>query len=83
MASPVGDSVARITERLTIRGVVQGVGFRPHVYRLATSLGLGGRVRNGSDGVEGTEERLGHGREHTRVGIGRAGPEQQTSGGRG
>lgn len=32
--------------RFTIRGVVQGVGFRPTVYRVAKSMGLRGTVRN-------------------------------------
>ncbi|MDH4248867.1 MAG: Sua5/YciO/YrdC/YwlC family protein, partial [Deltaproteobacteria bacterium] len=38
--------------RCEIQGIVQGVGFRPFVYRLATELGLGGYVRNGPQGVE-------------------------------
>ena len=37
--------------RLSVRGAVQGVGFRPHVYRLARALALGGSVRNAPSGV--------------------------------
>ncbi|MFV2069512.1 MAG: carbamoyltransferase HypF [Pirellulales bacterium] len=38
--------------RITIRGIVQGVGFRPFVFHEATDLGLCGWVINGEAGVE-------------------------------
>ena len=37
--------------RLRVRGVVQGVGFRPFAYGLAARLSLGGFVRNDSEGL--------------------------------
>jgi len=48
--------------RITLRGAVQGVGFRPFVYRLATEMSLTGWVLNSSAGlvveVEGPTEQL-------------------------
>lgn len=41
-----------VQRRLRASGVVQGVGFRPHVWRLAHALGLTGWVRNDAGGVE-------------------------------
>lgn len=37
--------------RLRVRGAVQGVGFRPFAYEIATRYGLGGFVRNDAEGV--------------------------------
>ncbi|MGB0008172.1 MAG: Sua5/YciO/YrdC/YwlC family protein, partial [Candidatus Sulfotelmatobacter sp.] len=37
---------------IRVRGVVQGVGFRPFVYRLARAKALAGWVLNGEQGVE-------------------------------
>jgi hydrogenase maturation protein HypF len=48
--------------RIKLRGAVQGVGFRPFVYRLATEMELTGWVLNSSSGlvveVEGPPEEL-------------------------
>ena len=49
-------------EALTVRGVVQGVGFRPFVYRLAQEEGLAGFIGNDTGGVtieiEGPADRI-------------------------
>jgi hydrogenase maturation protein HypF len=38
--------------KITVYGVVQGVGFRPTVYRVATAMGLKGFVLNNGSNVE-------------------------------
>jgi hydrogenase maturation protein HypF len=46
MATTAGEG-----RRIRIRGIVQGVGFRPWVYRTAVHAGVTGRVLNDSSGV--------------------------------
>ena len=52
----------RIRKRLVIAGQVQGVGFRPFIFRLAVELGLTGWVLNDASGVtlevQGTEAQV-------------------------
>lgn len=45
------DAAAVRRLRLTVRGAVQGIGFRPFVYRLARSMGLTGWVCNTPQGA--------------------------------
>ncbi|MBK9703366.1 MAG: carbamoyltransferase HypF [Betaproteobacteria bacterium] len=47
----IAPTVARQRCRVVVRGIVQGVGFRPFVYRLARELDLDGWVRNDGAGV--------------------------------
>jgi hydrogenase maturation protein HypF len=60
MAGALTEAVER--RRIRVRGVVQGVGFRPFVYRLATRDRLAGFVLNDGEGVvvevEGPERSL-------------------------
>jgi len=50
-SGPCADA-PRCRWRLTVRGIVQGVGFRPFVYNTAQALGLAGWVKNTSGQVE-------------------------------
>jgi len=52
-----------VLARIWVNGIVQGVGFRPFVYRIAVTLGLKGYVLNMGDAgveieVEGEEEKI-------------------------
>ncbi|HEY4828111.1 MAG TPA: carbamoyltransferase HypF, partial [Solirubrobacteraceae bacterium] len=56
------EAPARRRTHVRVNGTVQGVGFRPYVYRLAGELGLGGYVLNDTHGVllevEGSAESI-------------------------
>ena len=47
----LGDNTGMERVQIHITGIVQGVGFRPFVYREAVARGLLGWVKNAADGV--------------------------------
>ncbi|MEI6261625.1 MAG: carbamoyltransferase HypF [Deltaproteobacteria bacterium] len=51
-----------VARKLTVNGIVQGVGFRPHIYQLAHSHQVMGEIANTSSGVsihvEGSPENI-------------------------
>ena len=47
----VARCAAPVAERVRVRGTVQGVGFRPTVWRIASELGVVGSVVNDAQGV--------------------------------
>jgi hydrogenase maturation protein HypF len=48
----ISDDSSIVCQRIRLSGVVQGVGFRPFVWRLAKELSLTGWVRNDAKGLE-------------------------------
>ena len=51
MANQQNKNNSLVAEEIRVRGTVQGVGFRPTVYRLAQDCGLRGEVANDAQGV--------------------------------
>lgn len=49
--TPVADPREKTATRVRIRGLVQGVGFRPFIWRIARDEGLSGHVLNDAEGV--------------------------------
>ena len=48
---PAATICAFVAEQIRVRGTVQGVGFRPTVWRIATELSVAGSVVNDAQGV--------------------------------
>lgn len=61
-STPSGPNEQAVRKRVRVYGVVQGVGFRPFAFRLATEEKLAGFIGNDTDGViaevEGPEARI-------------------------
>ncbi len=51
-SSTYGSDLTLLAQRFRVTGIVQGVGFRPFVWRLAQDLQLTGWVLNDALGVE-------------------------------
>jgi hydrogenase maturation protein HypF len=51
-AREIESDVCSLQRNLRVTGIVQGVGFRPYVWRLAYEMKLNGWVRNDAAGVE-------------------------------
>jgi hydrogenase maturation protein HypF len=52
MTAAIDPTLGRVARAVEVRGTVQGVGFRPFVWRLARRFGLAGWVRNHSGSVQ-------------------------------